>query len=84
MQSNNPILNRVETHADYSQPMTVQGAIQKSVLLTVIAAVLGIALFFYCAITANLSIAYAAAIVGAVGSFILALITTFKTNTAPA
>jgi hypothetical protein len=34
MQSNNPILNRVETHADYSQPMTVQGAIQKSVLLT--------------------------------------------------
>lgn len=32
MQSNNPILNRVETHADYSQPMTVQGAIQKSVL----------------------------------------------------
>ncbi len=32
MQSNNPILNRVETHADYSQPMTVQGAIQKSVI----------------------------------------------------
>ena len=46
MQSNNPILNRVETHADYSQPMTVQGAIQKSVLLTVIAAVVGMALFF--------------------------------------
>ena len=25
MQSNNPILNRVEVYADYSQPMTVQG-----------------------------------------------------------
>ena len=54
MQSNNPILNRVETHADYSQPMTVQGAIQKSVLLTVIAAVVGMLLFFYCLMTLNL------------------------------
>lgn len=84
MQSHNPILTRVETYSDLAEPMSIQGAIQKSVLLTVIAAVLGIALFFYCAITANLSIAYAAAIVGAVGSFILALITTFKSNTAPA
>ena len=54
MQSNNPILNRVETHADYSQPMTVQGAIQKSVLLTVIAAVVGMALFLYCFMTLNI------------------------------
>ena len=29
MQSNNPILTRAETYADYEQPMTVQGAIQK-------------------------------------------------------
>ena len=57
MQSNNPILTRVETYTDITEPMTIQGAIQKSVLLTVIAAVLGMALFFYCAITANLSIA---------------------------
>ena len=84
MQSNNPILTRVETYSDLAEPMTIQGAIQKSVLLTVIAAVLGMALFFYCAFTANLSIAYAAAIVGAIGSFVLALITTFKSNTAPA
>ena len=84
MQSNNPILTRVETYSDLAEPMTIQGAIQKSVLLTVIAAGLGIALFFYCAMTANLSIAYAAAIVGAIGSFVLALITTFKSNTAPA
>ena len=84
MQSNNPILTRVETYSGLAEPMTIQGAIQKSLLLTVIAAVLGMALFFYCAFTANLSIAYAAAIVGAIGSFVLALITTFKSNTAPA
>ena len=82
MQSNNPILNRVETHADYSQPMTVQGAIQKSVLLTVIAAVVGMLLFFYCLMTLNISLAYAAAVVGAIGGLILGLIATFKPNTA--
>jgi uncharacterized YccA/Bax inhibitor family protein len=81
MQSNNPILNRVETHADYSQPMTVQGAIQKSVLLTVIAAVVGIALFLYCFMTLNISLAYAATLV-AIGGLILGLIATFKPNTA--
>ena len=84
MQSNNPILTRVETYNDATEAMSIQGAIQKSVLLTVIAAVVGIALFFYCAMTANLSIAYAAAIVGAIGGLILALIATFKTKTAPA
>ena len=66
MQSNNPILTRVETYTDLADPMTIQGAIQKSVLLTVIAAVVGLVLFFYCATTGNLSIAYAAAIVGAI------------------
>ncbi|MBU3847348.1 MAG: Bax inhibitor-1/YccA family protein [Candidatus Acinetobacter avistercoris] len=83
MQSNNPILTRVETYSDLSQPMTVQGAIQKSVLLSVIAAVVGIAVFLYCLLTMNMSIAYGAALVGAIGGFILALVTTFKPNTAP-
>ena len=78
MQSNNPILTRVEVSSDYSQPMTVQGAIRKSVLLTVIAAVVGIALFFYTFLTGNGSLAYAGAIVGAIGGFIIALIATFK------
>lgn len=82
MQSQNPIFNRVETHADYSQPMTVQGAIQKSVLLTVIAAAVGLSLFLYSFLTLNIQLAYAGAIVGAIGGFILALITTFKPNTA--
>lgn len=83
MQSNNPVLTRVETTADYSQPMTIQGAIQKSVLLTVIAAVIGVGIFFYSFMTMNLSLGYAAAMVGAIGGFILALITTFKPQTAP-
>lgn len=83
MQSNNPILTRVETYSDLSQPMTVQGAIQKSVLLSVIAAVVGIAVFLYCLLTMNMSIAYGATLVGAIGGFILALVTTFKPNTAP-
>ena len=83
MQSNNPILTRVETHSDFNDTMTVQGAVQKSILLTVIAAVVGLSLFFYSFMTLNLSLAYAAAMVGAIGGLILALITTFKPNTAP-
>ena len=82
MQSNNPILTRSETYADYSQPMTVQGAIQKSILLTVIAAIVGIAFYVYCFATANVGMAMTGAIVGAVGSLILGLITTFKPNIA--
>ena len=83
MQSNNPILTQVETHSDFNDTMTVQGAVQKSILLTIIAAVVGLSLFFYSFMTLNLSLAYAAAMVGAIGGLILALITTFKPNTAP-
>lgn len=83
MQSNNPILTRVETQSDFNHAMTVQGAIQKSVILTVIAAVVGISLFLYSFLTLNISMAYAAAMVGAIGGFILTLIVTFKPNTAP-
>ena len=48
MQSNNPIFTRAEVVADRSDPMTVEGAVQKSVLMTVIAAVLGIAFYIFC------------------------------------
>ena len=82
MQSSNPILTRVETVSNYQQPMTIQGAIQKSVVLTVISAAMGIALFIYSFMTLTVSLAYASAMVGAIGGFILALITTFKPNTA--
>ena len=62
--------------------MTIEGAIQKSVIIdSDLQAVFVEWHYFYCAITANLSIAYAATIVGIVGSLILALITTFKSNT---
>ena len=80
MQSNNPILTRVEVSSDYAEPMTVQGAIQKSVLLTVIAAVVGVALFFYTFLTGNGALAYAGALVGGIGGFVIALIATFKPN----
>ncbi|MCF8998444.1 Bax inhibitor-1/YccA family membrane protein [Acinetobacter nectaris] len=83
MQSNNPILTRVETYADYQKPMTIQGTIGKSVLLTGIAAAVGLAIFFYCALTMNTAIAGAASLVGAIGAMILALVTVFKPNTAP-
>ena len=82
MQSNNPILTRVDTHSGFGESMTVQGAIQKSVLLTVIAAVVGLSLFFYSFLTLNLSLAYTGAMVGAIGGFVLALVATFKPNTA--
>ncbi|MFV5515871.1 Bax inhibitor-1/YccA family membrane protein [Acinetobacter gerneri] len=84
MQSNNPILTRVETYSDFNQPMTVQGAVQKSVMLTVISAVVGIAFFIYCAMSlasnpaGALSLANIGALVVGIGGFVLALIATFK------
>ena len=83
MQSTNPILTRVETYTDVAEPMTVKGAIQKSLVLTAIAAVLGLMLFFYCASRDNATVAYTSAMVGILGSFILALIITYKPHTAP-
>lgn len=83
MQSNNPIFSRAQVQVDYSHPMSVEGAVQKSVMLTIIAAVIGVAFYIYCAMTGATNIAYAGLIVGAIGSLILALIATFKPNTAP-
>lgn len=83
MQSNNPILTRVETYSDFSQSMTVAGAVQKSIGLTLIAAFTGLALFFYCAFTMNVALATAATWVGAIGGLVLALVATFKSSKAP-
>ncbi|MEB3767043.1 Bax inhibitor-1/YccA family protein [Acinetobacter sp. MD2] len=82
MQSKNPILMRVETYADLQNPMSVQGTVQKSVMLTAIAAIVGVAIFFYAAFTANVTLAYAASMVGMFGGIILAIITVFKPQTA--
>jgi hypothetical protein len=46
MQSNNPILTRVETYSDVGHSMTVAGAVQKSIALTLVAAITGLAVFF--------------------------------------
>ena len=87
MQSSNPILTRAQVQTMSGDVMTVNGAIQKSVLLSAIAAVVGIAFYIMCyrsAITTqSIGMAQAGWVVGAIGSFILALITTFKPNTAP-
>lgn len=87
MQSNNPILNRVEVVADYSRPMTVEGAVQKSVLLTGIAAAIGLFFYIWCAfnsIEQGMSYAFGGWVVGMIGSLILGLVITFKPNSAPA
>ena len=82
MQSNNPILTRVETYSDVGHSMTVAGAVQKSIALTLVAAITGLAVFFYCAFSLNFALASAATWVGAIGGLILALVATFKPNTA--
>lgn len=84
MNSQNPILNRVEMYATPHDPMTIGGAIQKSILLTGVASTFAVALFFFFAMTANTGGAGLAMIVGAVASFILALIVTFKPQYSPA
>lgn len=80
MQSNNPILTRAETYANYEKPMSIQGTIGKSVLLTAVSAAVGLAVFFYTILTMQAGIAYMSALVGGIGGFILALIITFKPN----
>ena len=82
MQSNNPILTRVETYSDVGHSMTVAGAVQKSIALTLVAAITGLAVFFYCAFSLNFALASAATWVGTIGGLILALVATFKPNTA--
>lgn len=82
MQSNNPMFNKVSFNATVSNPMTVAGAINKTVLMTGVATAIALVFYFYCL---NLgytnSPAMLGAIVGAVGGFILALITAFKPQT---
>lgn len=83
MQSNNPILTRAEPYADYHQPMTINGVIRRSTLLLSISSFVGISLFILLAFKQNLGLAYTTTMVGAIGSLVLGLITTFKGHTAP-
>lgn len=83
MNSQNPILNRVEMYATPQDPMTIGGAIQKTVILTSVASAFAVALFFFFALTGNAGAAGLASIIGIVVSFILALVVTFKPQYAP-
>lgn len=84
MQSNNPMFSKVSFDATMSSPMTVAGAINKTVLMTGVATAIAMVFYFYC-----LNLGYAnspamlGAIVGAVGGLILALITAFKPHLSP-
>lgn len=83
MQSDNPMLRRAE-FVPTSQPMSVAGAVNKSIILTLIAAVVAIAMYAYSISLMHQGVASPAslgAIVGAVGGLVLVLIMTFKPTT---
>lgn len=82
MQSNNPMFKKVTFDAAYTEPMTVAGAVNKTVLMTGVATAIALVFYFYCL---NLgytnSPAMLGAIVGAIGGLVLALIMAFKPQT---
>jgi uncharacterized YccA/Bax inhibitor family protein len=83
MQSDNPMLRRAE-FVPTSQPMSVAGAVNKSIILTLIAAVVAIAMYAYSISLMHQGVASPAslgAIAGAVGGLVLVLIMTFKPTT---
>ncbi len=83
MQSDNPMLRRAE-FVPTSQPMSVAGAVNKSMILTIVAAVIAIAFYAYSISLMQQGIANPAplgAIVGAVAGLVMVLIMTFKPKT---
>ncbi|GAC1378632.1 MAG: Bax inhibitor-1/YccA family protein [Aquirhabdus sp.] len=86
MQSDNPMLRRAE-FVPTSQPMTINGAVNKSIILTLVAAIVAIALYAYSISLMQQGMASPAGlgmIVGAVGGLVLVLIMTFKPKTSAA
>ncbi len=80
MQSDNPMLRRA-SFIPTSQPMTVEGAVNKSAILTVIAAVVAIAFYAYAMALMQQgapSPAGLGMVVGALGGIAAALVMTFK------
>ena len=83
MQSDNPMLRRAE-FVPTSQPMSVAGAVNKSMILTIVAAVIAVAFYAYSISLMQQGIANPAplgAIVGAVAGLVMVLIMTFKPKT---
>jgi uncharacterized YccA/Bax inhibitor family protein len=83
MQSSNPMFQKAEFFPA-AVPMTVQGAINKTVMMTGFSAAIAFIFYLYC-MKAGVatSPAMLGAMAGGIGGFILALIITFKPNTAP-
>lgn len=79
MQSDNPMFKRVAFEATAAVPMSVSGAINKTVLMTGVASGIALVFYFYCLrLGVMASPAMLGSIVGAVAGFVLALIITFK------
>ena len=81
MQSNNPLFKKA-TFIPSAQPMTVGGAINKTILMTGTASTVAVLFFFYCmAVGYTNSPAMIGAIAGAIIGLVLALIAAFKPET---
>lgn len=81
MQSNNPLFKKA-TFTPSMQPMTVTGAINKTLLMTGTASTVAVLFFFYCmAVGYTNSPAMIGAIAGAIIGIVLALIAAFKPET---
>lgn len=79
MQSNNPMFRKATFDVTHGEPMTVTGAVNKSVLMTGVATAVALVFYFYCL---NLgytnSPAMSGAIGGMVGGLVLAFVAAFK------
>jgi uncharacterized YccA/Bax inhibitor family protein len=85
MQSEHPMLRRA-SFVPTARPMSITDAINKSIILTLIAAVVAIGMYAYSMalmMQGAASPAPIGAIVGAVGGLVLVLIMTFKPKTSP-
>lgn len=81
MQSNNPMFRKVAFEAT-SIPMTVSGAVNKTVMMTGVASAVALVFYFYCLnLEVQNSPAFLGMLVGMIGGFILALISAFKPQT---
>lgn len=81
MQSDNPLFKKA-TFVPSAQPMTVTGAINKTILMTGTASTVAVLFFFYCmSVGYTNSPAMVGAIAGAIIGLVLALITAFKPET---
>lgn len=81
MQSSNPMFRKAAFHPS-AEAMSVQGAVNKTIMMTGLSASVAFVFYFYCMQMGYLnSPAMVGSIVGAVASLVLGLIVAFKPNT---